>query len=80
VKHAQASSAWLRLRLDADHFELEIEDDGRGLPANAADKGRNGLDNMRKRMREIGGDFEIGPRTEGGTKVRLSAPLRSEPK
>src|SRR4029077_4197593 len=31
VKHAHATSAWLRLRFDPESFTLEIEDNGRGL-------------------------------------------------
>ena len=31
VKHAQASEAWIRLRLQPDHFTLSVEDNGRGL-------------------------------------------------
>jgi ligand-binding sensor domain-containing protein/signal transduction histidine kinase len=75
VKHAHASSAWLRLRLEPDHFVLEVEDDGRGLPAAGEKKGRNGLRNMRKRMEDVGGTFEAVPRPEGGTRIRLTAPL-----
>ncbi|HVM48686.1 MAG TPA: two-component regulator propeller domain-containing protein, partial [Candidatus Acidoferrum sp.] len=76
VKHSGATSAWLRLRLEPHRFTLEIEDNGRGLPKNAADKGRNGLRNMRKRVEDIGGEFSIGPGAEGGTLVRFTAPLR----
>jgi signal transduction histidine kinase/ligand-binding sensor domain-containing protein len=79
VKHSGATSAWLRLRLEPDHFTLEIEDNGHGLAANAADKGRNGLRNMRKRLEDIGGQFSIGPGAEGGTRVCLIAPLGKAP-
>lgn len=79
VKHAQATSAWLRLQVDADRFVVEIEDNGRGVPPGSENKGRNGLRNMRKRMEDIGGSFEIAPGAEGGTKIRLIAPLRQPP-
>jgi len=75
VKHAHASSAWLRLRLEPGRFTFEIEDDGRGLDGSNEKKGRNGLLNMRKRMSDIGGEFEIHSRGGGGTCVRLTAPL-----
>jgi signal transduction histidine kinase len=75
VTHARASSAWLRLVLDSDQFTFEIEDDGRGVSASDGQKGRNGLRNMRKRMEDIGGNFVIAARTEGGTRIRLTAPL-----
>jgi signal transduction histidine kinase len=75
VKHAQASEARVRLRLEDSGFVLEIEDNGRG-PAEAEKKtGRNGLRNMRKRMEDVGGSFSIGPAPEHGTLVRLTAPL-----
>ena len=78
VKHAQASEVWIRLRLQPDHFTLEIEDDGRGpgnLDTNAA-QSQNGLRNMRKRMEDIHGEFSISPGTKGGTLVRLTIPIK----
>ena len=75
VKHARASAAWLRLRLEPGRFVLEIEDDGRGLSPADEHKGRNGLRNMRRRMEDLGGSFAIGPGPMQGTVVRLSAPL-----
>ena len=75
VKHAQASSVWLRLQLEPNRFTLEIQDDGRGLSPEAEKKGRNGLRNMRQRMEDVGGVFTIAPASPAGTTVRLSAPL-----
>jgi signal transduction histidine kinase len=75
VKHAHASAAWLRLRVEDSAFVLEIQDDGRG-PGGAETKVmRNGLRNMRKRMEDIGGRFEMSAASEGGTLVRLTVPL-----
>ena len=76
VKHSQAASAWLRLRLEPSQFILEIEDNGRGLSEANEKKGRSGIGNMRKRMEDIGGQFDVGPGAEGGTRIRLLAPLR----
>jgi ligand-binding sensor domain-containing protein/signal transduction histidine kinase len=75
VKHARASTARMRLKLEPERFTLEIEDDGRGLDPAAASSDRNGLRNMRRRMADIGGEFSIGPAPERGTVVRLSAPM-----
>ena len=77
VKHAHATSAWLRLHLESLRFTLEIEDNGKGLDPDADKKGRSGLQNMRKRMEDIGGEFSITPGAEGGTRVRLTAPLNT---
>ena len=77
VKHAQATSAWLRLRLQPTEFVLEIEDNGKGVSTVDEKTTRNGLRNMRKRMADVGGEFSIGPGTEGGALVRLTVPLRN---
>jgi len=77
VKHARATSAWLRMKLDNDVFTVEIEDNGQGvagLDLNAP-RVRNGLKNMRKRMEDVGGTFHLGPGGEGGALVRLTVPL-----
>ncbi len=74
VKHAQAREIWIRLRLQPDHFIMEVEDNGRGLdkPTN---QNRNGLRNMQKRMTDIGGKFSISGGANGGTLVQLTVPL-----
>jgi len=77
VKHAQASEAWIRLRLSPGGFSFEIEDNGRGLGSSPAPQNRNGLRNMRKRMEDIGGEFIITPGVKGGTLVRLNVPLKT---
>ncbi|HXI72003.1 MAG TPA: two-component regulator propeller domain-containing protein [Verrucomicrobiae bacterium] len=77
VKHAQASEAWIRLRLSPGGFVLEIEDNGRGLGSSPAPQNRNGLRNMKKRMEDIGGEFTIVPGAKGGTLVRLNVPLKT---
>jgi ligand-binding sensor domain-containing protein/two-component sensor histidine kinase len=77
VKHAQASEAWIRLRLSPENFIFEIEDNGRGLghiDPKAAQM-RNGLRNMKKRMEDIRGEFSISPGANGGTIVRLTIPI-----
>jgi ligand-binding sensor domain-containing protein/signal transduction histidine kinase len=80
VKHAQASEVWIRLRLQSGNFAFSIEDNGRGLgglDARAAQT-RNGLRNMRKRMEDIGGQFEAGTASERGTVVRLTVPIKTK--
>jgi ligand-binding sensor domain-containing protein/signal transduction histidine kinase len=77
VKHAQATEARIRLRLQPGQFTLEIEDDGRGLarPDPAAAQTRNGLRNMRKRMEDIHGQFSVSGGAKGGTIVQLVVPI-----
>jgi signal transduction histidine kinase/sugar lactone lactonase YvrE len=75
VRHAKATEVWLRLRLEPGTFTLELQDNGRGPSGMEAKTTRNGLRNMRKRMEDVGGSFEIGPAPEKGALVRLTAPI-----
>jgi signal transduction histidine kinase len=77
VRHAQASEARLRLRLEPRQFTLEIEDNGRG-PSGAsqeAAQARHGVRNMRRRLEDIGGTCDLRPAAPSGTVVRLTVPL-----
>ena len=75
VRHAQAESLWVRVKLTTTTFTLEIADDGRGTNGIDDKKNRNGLRNMRKRVEDVCGSFEIRPAGERGTLVRLTAPI-----
>ena len=75
VKHARATEARVRLRLEPGQFTLSVEDNGRGLGDVSGKQLRNGLKNMRKRLADVRGEFEIGPGTNGGTVVQLKVPI-----
>jgi signal transduction histidine kinase/ligand-binding sensor domain-containing protein len=75
VKHAQATEARIRLRLEPGNFILEIEDNGRGMGNQTVPQNRNGLRNMKKRMEDIHGEFSISGGADGGTVVRLKIPI-----
>jgi ligand-binding sensor domain-containing protein len=76
VKHAQATEARIRLRLEPGKFILEVEDNGRGMAGQTAPQNRNGLRNMKKRMDDIQGEFSISGGANGGTIVRLLVPMK----
>jgi ligand-binding sensor domain-containing protein/signal transduction histidine kinase len=76
VKHAQASQARVWLRLEPEQFTLGVEDNGRGLGGLSEKQLRNGLKNMRKRLADVQGGFDIGPGSAGGTAVRFIVPLK----
>jgi signal transduction histidine kinase len=76
VKHAHATQARVWLRLEADQFTLGVEDNGRGLGDLSGRQLRNGLKNMRKRLTDVQGQFEIGPGAGGGTVVKFIVPLK----
>ena len=74
VKHAQATEARVKLELEADCFILSVADNGRGVGDVSRKTLRNGLKNMRRRLQDVHGEFEIGPGPDGGTVVRLKVP------
>jgi ligand-binding sensor domain-containing protein/signal transduction histidine kinase len=77
VRHANASLVEIRFRLLPQAFQLEIQDDGRGLAHldPVAAQARNGLRNMRKRLASVDGSCTVEPAPGGGTLVRIIAPL-----
>jgi signal transduction histidine kinase len=73
-KHAQARHSWIRLTTGEPHtWMLTIEDDGKGISYAPDEMKRYGLSMMRERAAQLNADFEIGPRPEGGTIIRLSS-------
>ena len=56
---------------------LSVTDDGCGLPAPEARRGRFGLTGLRERVTALGGRFEAETRPEGGACVRACLPLKA---
>lgn len=77
VKHAACTNVRVELRIDHGHIVLEVQDNGKGMERSHADRlNGNGLASMHKRAAAIGGRLEITEAEGGGTRVRLTAPLR----
>lgn len=74
-KHSNASQTEVRLRYEGDGLEVEVCDNGLG--AEAVDEGGHGLAGMRERVSIYGGEFEAGPRAEGGYRLRARLPVQS---
>lgn len=74
VVHAAATEASVSLEMQEDALKIRIVDNGRGLPASLPATGGNGLSNMRKRMEEIGGRFEVHSHPGAGTEVCFTVP------
>jgi signal transduction histidine kinase len=71
VKHANATKVRIVFRLDAQHLDVAVHDNGQGLQK--APSFGNGLKNMRRRVENIGGGFKI--ETGAGTTVKLNCPI-----
>jgi signal transduction histidine kinase/ligand-binding sensor domain-containing protein len=72
VKHAQASEVLMKIEIN-HNLNIEIKDDGTGFDKSAIRPFSNGLSNMRSRIKEIGGVFEI--KNGNGTLIRIKVPL-----
>jgi len=82
VRHARARNLGVRLRVLHGVLELRIRDDGRGCDAAVLSDAtpparRLGVENMRQRAEELGGEFAIESAPGRGTDVRVRFPLRS---
>jgi two-component system NarL family sensor kinase len=72
-RHSGAESCTVLLWRDGEVLHVEVADSGSGL---APDRRAGvGLSSMRERAEELGGSFEVVPRTGGGTVVRVTLPL-----
>ncbi|GER86887.1 hypothetical protein KDW_10490 [Dictyobacter vulcani] len=90
-KHAQATRLEVCLRYHADHIEVDICDNGRGMPTRlngtpdikesylAVEEPHilsgHGMGGMRERAAELGGQFNVLTTPAGGTTIRVSIPL-----
>jgi signal transduction histidine kinase len=73
ARHSGATRAWVRLRLEADGLQLEVEDHGRGTAGSRSRRGL-GIVTMRERSELVGGTIEFDRPAEGGFLVRLKIP------
>lgn len=74
LKHAGAARAAVEIRYSPSALELSVVNDG-----HVAHNGRagHGLVGMRERVSLYGGEFDAGPRREGGYAVRARLPLEA---
>ena len=78
VKHSEASSITVSLKIEQDHGVLEILDNGIGIPFNLDDSSGLGLNIMKHRCGLFDGEITINPAGERGTKVCCRFPVNLE--
>jgi two-component sensor histidine kinase len=81
ARHADCSSVWLSLAIVHNQIVGEVRDDGRGLavtsdPPVFEGRGGQGLENMRSRAAQLGGQLIIDSAPGGGTCIRVEVPLK----
>ena len=80
VKYAHAKNVHVDLGASSDNVTLLIEDDGIGIPPDAqSNRLSHGISGMRQRAKALHGEFSIGRRPEGGTRIEVNIPLDRQP-
>lgn len=74
IKHSGGQQIGLRLWHENGQMNLEITDDGCGLPAEAERPARFGLAGLRERLQALGGQFEAGRLPAGGSRLWAGVP------
>ncbi|HTQ35821.1 MAG TPA: CHASE3 domain-containing protein [Steroidobacteraceae bacterium] len=75
IRHAEATTLEVKAAV-GERLELEIADDGCGLPAGAdRQPGAHGLKQMHFRIEAVGGELQLRTRQPHGTSVMLTVPL-----
>ncbi|HEY6182166.1 MAG TPA: PAS domain S-box protein [Terriglobales bacterium] len=76
IKHGKAKQILIELNANGNGTCLRVQDNGRGICAEAGSNGGLGLGTMRHRARLLGGTVEIEPYRSGGTMVTCLLPHR----
>lgn len=74
LKYAHARLIQIEVKKTPDGFVMKIQDNGCGFDPETVLRG-NGLQNMQKRIEQIGGTFSLEASAENGTKIALDIPL-----
>ena len=78
ARHAQAHRVQVEIRARGDSLELQVADDGVGMPgerpAEALAEGHIGIASVNERVRAAGGEFELES-SSAGTRVRATLPV-----
>ncbi len=76
AKHSKATEAFLRIRCANHSLILVVEDNGDGFDASKTDAMRNGLPNMARRLKALGGFCLIDSKPGRGCRVEFRLPLK----
>jgi signal transduction histidine kinase len=79
VKHANASSALIRMVREGDRVRLSVTDDGGGFEPNAVPRGHLGLIGMRQRVDLVGGELRVESQPGHGTLIEATVPADEAP-
>lgn len=79
-RHSQSPNAEIHISRTGDRVMVEIRDEGKGMPAESQKRSTKpfmpgvGIQGMRERVRQLGGQFEVQPVKPRGTLIRATLP------
>lgn len=77
-RHSGSCTAQVRVERNSEYIELEVQDQGKGIPADRKTTGSGvGLGGMRERATQLGGTLKIDSHTKGTT-VMARLPLSNK--
>lgn len=84
IKHAEATTLTVNLNYNADKLMMTVADDGKGFDPSAvaqraAGDSGNGLKNMQKRVKIIGGLLTLESSGDAGTRVKIEINTQKSP-
>ena len=71
VKHSNATEIKIRFDKEAGHFIIQVSDNGKGFDETNLGLG-NGINNMHKRIAEIGGELSLNSQPGSGTILKIT--------
>ena len=74
MKHAEASEVRIDLQFDSKKIQLNVSDNGKGLPENLKSQGF-GIRGMQERVESMHGNLDIQSSPGNGTKLQVTIPL-----
>jgi signal transduction histidine kinase len=77
IRHARATTVWVRVAQGDRDLTVRIEDDGRAAPGTSRTVTGRGIAGMQERAAALGGQLVAEPRSGGGFRVAARLPLEA---
>lgn len=78
LKHAKATEVFVTLNMQGSNLIMTIEDNGQGFSSRSTHIGGLGMNTMRERIEDAGGNFLIRSLPGVGTKIEISIDLEKQ--
>jgi signal transduction histidine kinase len=76
VKHARATAAEVRMRVESGRLDVVVADDGQGVdPSTTAERGHLGLQLLRDTVSDLGGTLRLAANEPRGAVLNVSIPM-----